>query len=102
VAVLWSNSVVEHDHKKRAVSTACPYRKVHGNGVLGFSMEAALRLVELREAESLNQAEAKYRAVPERRNEIGSFLQVRTQVGNDSGFSSMEELLSGSTFVTMA
>ena len=78
MAVLWSNSVVEHDHKKRAVSTACPYRKVHGNGVLGFSMEAALRLVELREAESLNQAEAKYRAVPERRNEIGSFLQVRT------------------------
>jgi len=30
----------------------CPYRKVHGNGLLGFSMEAALRLVGLREAES--------------------------------------------------
>ena len=64
-------------------------------------MEAALRLVELREAESLNQAEAKYRAVHARRNEIASSLQVRTQVGNDSGFSSMEELLSGSTFVTI-
>ena len=39
----------------RSVDTfklSCPYRKVHGNGLLGFSMEAALRLVGLREAES--------------------------------------------------
>ncbi len=81
--------------------TGCPYRKVHGNGLLGFWMEAAVRLVELREAEWLNQAEVKYRAVPERRNEIASSLPVRSTRLNDSGFNSMEELLSGSTFVTM-
>ena len=67
-------------------------------GLLGFSMEAALRLVGLRETES---GGGQVRAVHARRNEIGSSLQVRTQVGNDSGFSSMEELLSGPPFVTM-
>ena len=40
--------------------------------------------------EKLNQTETKYRAVHARRNDVRSSLQVSTQVGNDSGFSSME------------